>query len=301
MQAMPNEKVGLGWKLARLPLLILVVSVLVPYYWMTIGAFKTVPELVQQPPTFVVETPTLQNFYDRGYDENDPQPGHWAGVVQRKTDGRGFLHYYANSLMVTLFVTTVSLLAASLVAFVLTKRPFPGSKVLFYMLLASMMVPWEVTIIPNFIMVTDLGWINSYKALMIPGLAKAFVVFYFRQMMLSISNDLVDAATMDGASTFRIWWSVILPVTRPALAAIGIPVAVAEWNNFLWPLLVINDANHMTLPLMLGKLAGNLTYDPQSAGVLMAASLVVSLPAILAFLAFQKQFIDGLTAGASKG
>jgi ABC-type glycerol-3-phosphate transport system permease component len=106
---------------------------------------------------------------------------------------------------------------------------------------------------------------------------------------------------MDGASTFRIWWSVILPVTRPALAAIGIPVAVAEWNNFLWPLLVINDANHMTLPLMLGKLAGNLTYDPQSAGVLMAASLVVSLPAILAFLAFQKQFIDGLTAGASKG
>ena len=116
MQAMPNEKVGLGWKLARLPLLILVVSVLVPYYWMTIGAFKTVPELVQQPPTFVVETPTLQNFYDRGYDENDPQPGHWAGVVQRKTDGRGFLHYYANSLMVTLFVTTVSLLAASLVA-----------------------------------------------------------------------------------------------------------------------------------------------------------------------------------------
>ena len=301
MQALPNEKVGWGWTVARLPLLILVISVLLPYYWMAIGSFKTVPELVQQPPTFIVENPTLQNFHDPGFKEGESRPGHWAGVMQRQTDGKGFLHYYANSLVITLFVTALSLLAASLVAFVLTKRPFPGSRFLFYMLLASMMVPWEVTIIPNFIMVTDLGWIDSYKALMVPGLAKAFVVFYFRQMMLSIPNDLIDAATMDGAGTFRIWWSVVLPLTRPGLAAIGIPVAIAEWNNFLWPLLVINDSAHMTLPLMLGKLAGNLTYDPQSAGVLMAASMAVSLPAIAAFLVFQKQFIDGLTTGALKG
>lgn len=301
MQALPNEKLSWGWTLARLPLLILVVSVLLPYYWMTIGAFKTVPELVQQPPTFVVEKPTLQNFYDPGYNEKDPTPEHWAGVAQRQTDGHGFLHYYVNSLVVTTFVTIISILAASLVAFVLTKRPFPGSKVLFNLLLASMMVPWEVTIIPNFITVTSLGWLDSYQALMFPGLAKAFVVFYFRQLMLSIPNDLVDAATIDGASTFRIWWSVILPVTRPGLAAIGIPVAISEWNNFLWPLLVINDSKHMTLPLLLGKLAGNLTFDPQSAGVLMAASLAVSLPAIAVFLAFQKQFIDGMMAGASKG
>lgn len=301
MQALPNEKLSWGWTLARLPLLILVVSVLLPYYWMTIGAFKTVPELVQQPPTFVVEKPTLQNFYDPGYNEKDPTPDHWAGVAQRQTDGHGFLHYYVNSLVVTTFVTIISILAASLVAFVLTKRPFPGSKVLFNLLLASMMVPWEVTIIPNFITVTSLGWLDSYQALMFPGLAKAFVVFYFRQLMLSIPNDLVDAATIDGASTFRIWWSVILPVTRPGLAAIGIPVAISEWNNFLWPLLVINDSKHMTLPLLLGKLAGNLTFDPQSAGVLMAASLAVSLPAIAVFLAFQKQFIDGMMAGASKG
>lgn len=301
MQALPNEKLGRGWMLARLPLLVLIVSVLLPYYWMAIGAFKTVPELVQQPPTFVVEKPTLQNYYDPGFKEDSPSPDHWAGVIQRKTDGYGFLHYYVNTLVITTFVTVVSLLAASLVAFVLTKRPFPGSKILYYMLLASMMVPWEATIIPNFITVTDLGWINTYQSLMVPGLAKAFVVFYFHQMMLSLSNDLVDAATMDGAGTFRIWWSVVMPVTRPALAAIGIPVAISEWNNFLWPLLVINDSHHMTLPLLLGKLAGNLSFDPQSAGVLMAASLAVSLPAIGVFLAFQKQFIDGLTAGASKG
>lgn len=301
MQLVPNEKTSRWWAVAKLPLLLLVASVLVPYYWMAIGAFKTVPELVQQPPTFWVEEPTTQNFYDPGYVEGEERPGHWAGIFQRESEGWGFAHYYLNSLGITAFVTVVSLLAASFVAFVLTKRPFPGSRLLFNLLLASMMVPWEVTIIPNFITVTELGWINRYEALLIPGLAKAFVVFYFRQMILSIPNDLIDAATMDGAGTLRIWWSVVLPLLRPGLAAIGIPVAIAEWNNFLWPLLVINDAQHMTLPLVLGKLAGNLTFDPQSAAVLMAASLVVSLPAVIAFLLFQRQFIDGLTAGATKG
>ncbi|WKB55839.1 carbohydrate ABC transporter permease [Eleftheria terrae] len=301
MHLLPNETSSRWWTLARLPLLALVVSVLLPYYWMAIGAFKTVPELVQQPPTFIVERPTLQNFHDRGYTPAEPRDGHWAGILQHTEDQSGFLRFYLNSLGVTLFVTAVSLLAASLVAFVLVKRPFPGSRLLFNLLLASMMVPWEVTIIPNFITVTDLGWISTYQALLVPGLAKAFVVFYFRQIMLSLSNDLIDAATMDGAGTLRIWWSIVLPITRPSLAAIGIPVAIAEWNNFLWPLLVVNESSHMTLPLMLGKLAGNLTFDPQSAGVLMAGSLLVSLPAIVAFLAFQRQFIDGLTAGASKG
>jgi ABC-type glycerol-3-phosphate transport system permease component len=94
MHAMPNEKISWGWSLARIPLLILVVSVLLPYYWMAIGAFKTVPELVQQPPTFVVEKPTVQNFYDSGYEEENPKPDHWAGVTQRKSDGHGFMHYY---------------------------------------------------------------------------------------------------------------------------------------------------------------------------------------------------------------
>lgn len=301
MLAMLNEKPGRWQLLARAPLWLLVASMLLPYYWMCIGAFKTAPELVQQPPTFWVDKPTLQNFYDPGYVGNEQDPDHWAGIFQVINEGRGFGHYYLNSLGVTLFVTAVSILAASFVAFVLTKRPFPGSRMLFNLLLASMMVPWEVTIIPNFLTVAQLGWINSYPALLVPGLAKAFVVFYFRQIILSVSSELVDAATMDGAGTVRIWWSVVLPLLRPALAAIAIPVAIAEWNSFLWPLLVINDSAHMTLPLQLGKMAGNLSYNPQSAAVLMAGSLIVSLPAVVAFLFFQRQFVDGLTAGATKG
>ncbi|HSW03517.1 carbohydrate ABC transporter permease [Aquabacterium sp.] len=301
MRALANEKRSRWLLLARAPLWLLVASMLVPYYWMAIGAFKTAPELVQQPPTFWVHKPTLQNFYDPGFVDNPQDRDHWAGIFQVLSEGYGFGQYYLNSLVVTLFVTALSILAASFVAFVLTKRPFPGSRALFGLMLASMMVPWEVTIIPNFLTVAALGWINTYPALLVPGLAKAFVVFYFRQIILSVSSELVDAATMDGAGTVRIWWSVVLPLLRPALAAIAIPVAIAEWNNFLWPLLVINDAQHMTLPLQLGKMAGNLSYNPQSAAVLMAGSLIASLPAILAFLFFQRQFVDGLTAGATKG
>jgi len=301
MTTLLNEKPSRWLTLARAPLWLLLASMLVPYYWMTIGAFKTAPELVQQPPTFWVQEPTLQNFYDPDWVDDAQDPDHWAGIFQRVSEGYGFGYYYLNSLAVTLFVTVVSILAASFVAFVLTKRPFPGSRVLFNLLLASMMVPWEVTIIPNFLTVAQLGWINTYPALLVPGLTKAFVVFYFRQIILSVSSELIDAATMDGAGTVRIWWSVVLPLLRPALAAIAIPVAISEWNNFLWPLLVINDAQHMTLPLQLGKMAGNLSYNPQSAAVLMAGSLIASLPAVLAFLFFQRQFVDGLTAGATKG
>ena len=301
MRALPNESRS-GWlRLASLPLWLLVASMLLPYYWMVTGSFKTVSELMRKPPTLHVEEPTLKNFHNPDWTGSSADPERQAGIFQVNVDGWGFARFYANSLMVTLFVTAVSLLAASFVAFVLTKRPFPGSRWLFNLLLVSMMVPWEVTIVPNFVTVAHMGWINSYAALLVPGLAKAFVVFYFRQIILAIPDDLVDAAVMDGAGTLRTWWSVVLPLLRPALAAIGIPVAIGEWNNFLWPLLVVNDAKYMTLPLELGKMAGNLTFAPQIAAVLMAGSLLASLPAVILFLLLQRQFVDGLTAGATKG
>jgi ABC-type glycerol-3-phosphate transport system permease component len=301
MSAMPHERSSRWLRLARLPLWLLVASMLLPYYWMVTGSFKTVSELMRKPPTFHVEEPTLRNFHNPDWTGSSADPERQAGIFQVNVDGWGFARFYANSLMVTLFVTAVSLLAASFVAFVLTKRPFPGSRWLFNLLLVSMMVPWEVTIVPNFVTVAHMGWINSYAALLVPGLAKAFVVFYFRQIILAIPDELVDAALMDGAGTLRTWWSVVLPLLRPALAAIGIPVAIGEWNNFLWPLLVVNDAQYMTLPLELGKMAGNLTFAPQIAAVLMAGSLLASLPAVIAFLLLQRQFVDGLTAGATKG
>jgi ABC-type glycerol-3-phosphate transport system permease component len=285
----------------RAPLWLLVPAMLLPYYWMAIGAFKTVGELLRQPPTLWPNAPTGRNFFNPDWAGTTADPDKLAGILQVAVEGHGFLRFYANSLLITVVVTAVSLLAASLVAFVLTKRPFPGSRWLFRLLLVSMMVPWEVTIVPNFVTVAQLGWINTYAALLVPGLAKAFVVFYFRQAMLSVPDELVAAATLDGAGTLRIWWSVVLPLLRPALAAIAIPVAVAEWNNFLWPLLVVHDAATLTLPLQLGKMAADLSFNPQSAAVLMAGSLVASLPAVVLFLIFQRQFVAGLGAGATKG
>lgn len=290
----------LHW-LLRLPFFLLAVSVMIPYYWMVTNAFKTVPEIIRNPPTWWIHTFTLDNFFN-------PQAGSGARAVSGEFQGifqifanSGFARFYLNSVGVTLVTVVGSLLLASLVAFVLVKRPFPGSQFLFYLLLGSMMIPWEVTIIPNFLTVRDFGWINSYQALIVPGLAKAFAVFFFRQAILGIPNDLIDAARIDGAGELRIWWSVVLPMLRPALAAIAIPVMLAEWNNYLWPLLVLNDDAHQTLPLALGKLAGNLTYDPRGAGPMMAASFLVSLPMVIVFLFFQRQFVQGLTSGATKG
>lgn len=286
-------------QLLRLPFYLIAFTVMIPFYWMVLGAFKTLSELLQRPPTFVVLAPTVKNFFNADYAVG--KLGEWQGLFQRYPNGLGFWGFYFNSLMVTLVVVFISLMLASLVAYVLVKHPFPGSKILFMVLLGSMMIPWEVTIIPNFIIVRDLGWLNSFWALMVPGMAKAFVVFFFRQAILSVPNELVDAARIDGAGEVRIWWYVVMPILRPALAAIAIPVALGEWNNFLWPLLVINDDAHSTLPLALGKLAGSLNYDPKAAGVLMAASLLVSIPAVTFFLVFQRQFVQGLSLGATKG
>ncbi|WP_188963158.1 carbohydrate ABC transporter permease [Deinococcus aquiradiocola] len=287
--------------LLRLPFYLLAVSVMIPYYWMATNAFKTVPEIVRNPPTWWVHTFTLHNFYNPLTAPGAAKSsGEFQGVFQIFAN-TGFAQFYLNSVVITLLTVVGSLLLASLVAYVLVKRPFPGSRLLFYLLLGSMMIPWEVTIIPNFLTVRDLGWINSYQALILPGLAKAFAVFFFRQAILGIPDDLVDAARIDGAGELRIWWSIVLPMLRPALAAIAIPVMLGEWNNYLWPLLVINDDAHQTLPLALGKLAGNLTYDPRGAGPMMAASFLVSLPMVVVFLFFQRQFVQGLASGATKG
>lgn len=287
--------------LLRLPFLVLAVSVMIPYYWMATNAFKPIPEIIRNPPTWWIQTFTFDNFFNPDTVPGAARdPNEFQGIFQIFAN-TGFIQFYLNSLGVTLITVVVSLLLASLVAYVLVKHPFPGSKFLFFLLLASMMIPWEVTIIPNFLTIRDFGWINSYQALLLPGLAKAFAVFFFRQAIVAIPDDLVDAARIDGAGELRIWWSIVLPMLRPALAAVAIPIMLSEWNNYLWPLLVINDDAHQTLPLALGKLAGNLTYDPRGAGPMMAASLLVSIPMVIIFLLFQKQFVEGLSAGATKG
>lgn len=289
-------------QLIRFPFYVLALFVLLPYYWMATAAFKPLSEIQARPPSFLIKEPSFHNFFDSRWKFGE------VSTLQDVTQGLfqryevGYLgQIFVNSLGITFFVTLFSLLLASAAAYVLVKHKFWGANLIFGLIIASMMVPWEVTIIPNFLTIRDLGWINSYQALLIPGLAKAFTVFFFRQVIMNMPNDLFEAAKIDGANEFRIWWQIVLPLLRPALAAMVIFVSLAEWNNFMWPLIVVNDAHHMTLPLQLSQLAGDLSKDPRSAGVVMAATLLVSLPALIIFMLFQKDFINGLTAGSVKG
>ncbi|MBI5928807.1 MAG: carbohydrate ABC transporter permease [Chloroflexi bacterium] len=294
-----NTSIGrlLTWS-AMAPVLFMAFLMIVPYYWMVIGAFKNVPELRKVPPTFVVENPTLNNFYD---EEGNTPPNHQEGLFQRFKDTKGgFARIYANSIFISVSVTFASLLIASLTAFVLAKHRFPGRNFIFIMFMASMMVPWQVTLIPNFLIMRDLNWINSFRAIVIPASAQVFAVFFLRQFMLSLPDELLDAARVDGAGELRIWWSIILPLVRPALTAIGLIIFLGQWNNLVWPLIVLRDANLRTIPLAISLINQSL-FGPTTLGLVMAAAFLTSIPTLILFIVFQKEFVRGITMSGMKG
>jgi multiple sugar transport system permease protein len=274
------------------------VVMLVPYYWMVLGAFKSVPELNRIPPTFIIEKPTLNSFYDP---VGNVPPDHALGLFQRYpgTDG-GFLRYVWNSLAVSGMITVLSLIVAAMAAFVLAKHQFPGRQFLFVLFVASMMIPWQVTIIPNFLNVSSFGWLDTYWALLIPAIPKAFALFFLRQYMLSLPDEMIEAGRLDGATEFRIFYSIILPLVGPALVSMSLFIWLGEWNNLVWPLVVIRSEQLRTLPLVMTTM-----IDPFSGaanqGISMAASLLTSIPTLILFLVFQRQFVQGIAVVSVKG
>lgn len=283
----------------RAPFYLLAFLMLVPYYWMVIGAFKPVPELIKNPPTFYIEQPTTNNFYDP---LGNTPPDHIEGLFQRFEQAPlRFFTFFLNSLFITTSITILSLLIASAAAYVLAKHHVPGGSLIFLTILASMMVPWQVNFIPNFITIKNLGWISTYQGLIVPALAKAFAVFFLYQYIKSsIPDELIDAAKIDGAREVRIWWQIVLPLIGPAIAAMAIFAALNEWNNFVWPLVVVQDDVHATLPLALARL-NSMLGGPQTMGVIMAGALLASLPTLILFLSFQKQFVEGVALSGVKG
>jgi ABC-type glycerol-3-phosphate transport system permease component len=283
---------------AYIPVLIMAFMMVVPYYWMVIGAFKPVPELRKVPPSFIVESPTLNNFHD---EKGNTPPDHQEGLFQRFSETKGgFARYYANSVFIAVSVTFAALLLGSLTAYVLAKHRFPGRSFFFLLFMASLMVPWQVTLIPNFLLMRDLGWVNSFRAVVIPASAQVFAVFFLRQYMLSIPDELIDAAKVDGASEMRIWYSIILPLVRPALVAIGLTVFLGQWNNLVWPLIVLRDADLRTIPLAISAINQTL-YSPTILGIVMVAAFLTSIPTLILFIVFQKEFVRGITFTGMKG
>lgn len=209
-----------------------------------------------------------------------------------------FGRFYFNSLFVATSTTLIQILTASLAAFAFARLRFRGREALFMVYLATLMIPFQVTMIPNFILMRYLQWYDSYQALILPSAFSVFSTFLMRQYFMSIPLDLDEAARMDGASSWRIWWQVIMPLAGPVLATLAIFNFQASWNDFLWPLVITNSQNMRTIPVGLSAFQGQFNTEWH---LLMAGSVIALLPVLLIYIVGQKWFVQGITLSGLGG
>jgi len=297
----PFEKKSKYRKYRRLPLYLLTVVMLAPYYWMVTSSFKTVKELQEVPPTLFPKNPILGNYYDTKFDPTMYQQDVVQGLFQRfpKTE-YGIWRFFFNSIFVDVAITSLTLFIGSMAAFVVAKHKMKGKRGIYLIIIGSMMIPWQVGLIPNFLLVDDLGWINTYWAYIIPALPKAFIVFFFVQYLSSIPDELIEAARIDGAKEFVIYFRIVLPLMKPALIAMMILTAIGEWNNFLWPLIITNSESMANLPVAIALLKNSGAGNIGSQGSLMAFALLISLPTIILYFLTQKHFVRGIALSGLK-
>jgi arabinosaccharide transport system permease protein len=214
------------------------------------------------------------------------------------TGKHSYFMWFKNSLLLTVVQVMFSLLVCYVVAYGLAMYFFKLRNILFFLVIATMMVPFEILMLPLYVEVIALKLINSFAGVILPGLCGAGTIFFFRQYMLGLPKELLDAGRIDGANEYRICFTIMLPLTKPAFAAMGILSAMGSWNSMLWPLLVFRDASKFTLPIGLNTL---LTPYGNDYDLLIAGSVFSVIPIFILFLLFQKYFIGGMTAGAIKG
>ena len=264
---------------SHIALIVICTTLLFPFFWMVATSLKTLTESSQIPPVWLPLKPQWNNYSE---------------MFNIAPLGR----FYFNSIVVAVFTTLGAVFTSSLAAFAFARLEFRGRDVLFFLYLASMMIPSQVTMIPAFIIVRDLGWIDTYRGLIIPGCFTAFGTFLLRQFFMTIPRDLEDAAVIDGCSPFQVYRRIILPLATPALAALSIFVFLASWNNLLWPLIVTSKLEMRTIPVGLTFFQGQ---HFSMWHLLMAASVVSLVPLILVYIVAQKYFVEGITLGALKG
>lgn len=205
--------------------------------------------------------------------------------------------WFFNSMFITIFITLAVIITSTMIGYIFAKYEFRAKKFLFVILLATMMVPPQVTMIPRYLMIQKMYLFNTRWALIVPGLVSAFSIYLARQFITDVPDSLCEAAKMDGAGPIRIYWSVILPNIKPAIGSIGIFTAMASWNDYLNPLLMLNDIDKMTLPLGLVMFDSQRTVDLSAT---MAAASLIMMPMIIIFILFQKQFIKGMSLSGMK-
>lgn len=257
---------------------IIAVLTLIPFVWMISASLMKTGEATKFPPKLF---PSEFDF------------SHYQFLFQNLEMTR----YFMNSLFIALLVTIISLLFNSLAAYAFAKLRFSIKDKLFKILLSLMIIPGQVTMLPLFLMLKELGFINTYFGIIIPGMASVFGIFMLRQFMMSIPDSLIDAARIDGASDLKIFFTIILPLSRSILITLGIFTFIGTWNDFLWPLIVMTDSSMYTLPVALANLMGEHTQDTE---LMMAGSVITTLPIIFLFALVQKYYISGILIGSVK-
>jgi multiple sugar transport system permease protein len=250
------------------------IVMVVPFVWMALSSIKPEAEVRAVPPTWWPETVTLDNYR----------------VLFEKLD---FTTYFANSVIVAGVVTIGNMLFCSMLGYALAKLDFPGKKLVFGVVLGTLMIPGVVTFVPLFVLTANLGLVNTLTGMILPFLAGPFGVFLMRQFIMSLPDELIQAARVDGAGELRIFFSVILPLCGPALATLGILTFLTSWNNFLWPLVVATNEEKYTLPVALALYS--VGQNATQYGLLLAGAMVVVIPVITVFLILQRYIMQGIS------
>lgn len=255
------------------------ISMLLPFYWMIITSLKAPQELTLMPPGWF------------------PQAMKWDNY-KLAWEAAPFGRYFLNSVIVTAVSTAGELVTTILAAFAFSRLRFFGRDLLFSILLASMMVPGEILLIPNFVTLSELGWIDRFPALIVPWTASVFAIFLLRQSFLGIPDALYYAARIDGSGDFRYMWNIMVPLAKPSLITIALIKVIGSWNAFLWPLIVTNSVEMRTLPIGLTAFVTDVgTHYEQ----LMAASVLVIMPMIVLYLCLHKFMMEGVSRAGIKG
>jgi multiple sugar transport system permease protein len=259
-------------------LAIIGVFTLLPLLWMVSASFMPAGEASAIPPRWLPSTPTME---------------HYRTLFARLSLAR----FVANSALLATVITAVSLVLNSMAGYAFAKLRFAGRDRIFRVLLAALVIPGQVAMLPLFLMLRSMGLINSYWAVIVPGMASIFGIFLVRQYALSIPDSILDAARIDGAGEFRIYRSLVLFLCRPILVTLAVFSFMGAWNDFMWPLIVLTDDGLYTLPVALANLAGEHVQDTE---LMMAGAVLTILPIALLFVVLQRHFIAGITAGGVK-
>jgi multiple sugar transport system permease protein len=260
-------------------LIAVAVATLAPLLWMVSASFMSPGEANSFPPRLLPQRPTVGNYVD---------------LFTRLDLAR----YFLNSTVVAVSATLISLLVNSMAGYAFAKLRFRGRERVFRTLLAALVIPGQVGMLPLFLMLKSMGLVNTMAGVVVPFMAGIFGIFMIRQYALSIPDDLLDAARVDGAGEFRIFWTIVLPVIRPILVTLAVFVFLSAWNDFMWPLIVLSDEVKYTLPVALASLSGEHVQDTE---LMMAGSVLTVLPVVILFISLQRAYIRGVMMGSVKG